>query len=118
MSITPGAAPAPPACGRQAAGPRATPEASPGAISPRTSASSAATLITAFPGPLRRSRSAAAAKESLAWPRQHLHALGGLGATAHAGYREDYEYKNNFFAMECNVQGGSGSGLTEVVLTQ
>ncbi len=34
------------------------------------------------------------------------------------GYGEDCQYKNNFFAMQCNVQGGSGSGLTEVVLTQ
>ena len=34
------------------------------------------------------------------------------------GYGEDCQYKNNFFAIECNVQGGSGSGLTEVVLTQ
>ena len=35
-----------------------------------------------------------------------------------AGYGEDCQYKNNFFAMQCNVNGGSGSGLTEVVLTQ
>jgi len=39
-------------------------------------------------------------------------------ATNAAGYGEDCLYKNNYFAMECNVQGGSGSGLTEVVLTQ
>ncbi len=34
------------------------------------------------------------------------------------GYGEDCQYKNNYFAMNCNVSGGSGSGLTEVVLTQ
>ena len=39
-------------------------------------------------------------------------------ATNAAGYGEDCQYKNNFFAMQCNVTGGSGSGLTEVVLTQ
>ena len=41
----------------------------------------------------------------------------GIAANA-AGYGEDCQYKNNFFAMQCNVTGGSGSGLTEVVLTQ
>jgi len=34
------------------------------------------------------------------------------------GYGEDCMYKNNFFAAQCTVTGGSGSGFTEVVLTQ
>lgn len=34
------------------------------------------------------------------------------------GYGEDCEYKNNFFAAECQVEGGTTSGYTEVVLTQ
>ncbi|RKP50620.1 pilus assembly protein TadG-related protein [Trinickia fusca] len=34
------------------------------------------------------------------------------------GYGEDCLYKNNFFAAICTVNGGSGSGLTEVILTQ
>jgi Flp pilus assembly protein TadG len=34
------------------------------------------------------------------------------------GYGEDCQYKNNFFAAKCTTTGGSGSGFTEVVLTQ
>jgi len=34
------------------------------------------------------------------------------------GYGEDCQYKNNFFAAKCTTTGGSGSGYTEVVLTQ
>jgi len=34
------------------------------------------------------------------------------------GYGEDCQYQNNFFAVNCTVSGGSGSGLTQVVLTQ
>lgn len=34
------------------------------------------------------------------------------------GYGEDCQYKNNSFVMQCKVSGGSGSGYTEVVLTQ
>ncbi|WP_206951709.1 TadE/TadG family type IV pilus assembly protein [Trinickia acidisoli] len=34
------------------------------------------------------------------------------------GYGEDCLYKNNFFATLCTTNGGSGSGYTEVVLTQ
>jgi hypothetical protein len=34
------------------------------------------------------------------------------------GYGEDCQYKNNFFAAKCTTSGGSGSGYTEVVLTQ
>ncbi|SAL71826.1 hypothetical protein AWB69_08704 [Caballeronia udeis] len=34
------------------------------------------------------------------------------------GYGEDCQYKNNFFAAQCTTTGGSGSGYTEVVLTQ
>jgi Flp pilus assembly protein TadG len=34
------------------------------------------------------------------------------------GYGEDCQYKNNFFAIDCNTNGGSGSGLSQVLLTQ
>lgn len=34
------------------------------------------------------------------------------------GYGEDCLYKNNFFAAICTITGGSGSGFTEVILTQ
>ena len=39
-------------------------------------------------------------------------------ASGSAGYGEDCQYKNNFFATQCTISGGAASGFTEVVLTQ
>ena len=47
-------------------------------------------------------------------PSSHCSATSSNGP----GYGEDCQYKNNFFAAKCTTSGGSGSGYTEVVLTQ
>jgi Flp pilus assembly protein TadG len=47
-------------------------------------------------------------------PSSHCSATSANGP----GYGEDCQYKNNFFAATCTMSGGSGSGYTEVVLTQ
>ena len=47
-------------------------------------------------------------------PQSHCSATSANGP----GYGEDCQYKNNFFAAKCTTTGGSGSGYTEVVLTQ
>jgi Flp pilus assembly protein TadG len=47
-------------------------------------------------------------------PSDHCSATSSGGP----GYGEDCLYKNNSFVMQCSVSGGSGSGYTEVVLTQ
>ncbi len=47
-------------------------------------------------------------------PSSHCSATSSNGP----GYGEDCQYKNNFFAMQCQTTGGSGSGFTEVVLSQ
>lgn len=47
-------------------------------------------------------------------PSSHCSATSANGP----GYGEDCQYKNNFFPATCTTSGGSGSGYTEVVLTQ
>ena len=47
-------------------------------------------------------------------PASHCSGMAANGP----GYGEDCQYKNNFFAAKCTTSGGSGSGYTEVVLTQ
>ncbi|MGX6998322.1 TadE/TadG family type IV pilus assembly protein [Caballeronia sp. KNU42] len=47
-------------------------------------------------------------------PSSHCSATSANGP----GYGEDCQYKNNFFPATCTTNGGSGSGNTQVVLTQ
>ena len=53
-------------------------------------------------------------REQFYLPRGHCSAASPGGA----GYGEDCLYKNNLFVVLCSMEGGSGSGYTEVVLTR
>lgn len=53
-------------------------------------------------------------REQFYLPRGHCSAASPGGA----GYGEDCLYKNNLFVVLCSMEGGSGSGYTEVVLTK
>jgi len=41
-----------------------------------------------------------------------------LSTSGNPGYGEDCLYKNMVVAVQCQPQGGSGTGYTSVVLTQ
>jgi Flp pilus assembly protein TadG len=47
-------------------------------------------------------------------PASHCSATSANGP----GYGEDCQYRNSFFGAECAISGGSGSGFSEVVLSQ